>query len=97
MLGVVEERSVEKAVNEAYRRWPRAEEAWEAVKWAIGRDPYGAGPALTETGTTRLMVFDGARSIGMPSVRAVYVVEPAGVAVHEVVFQESVHLYAGNA
>jgi len=45
----------------------------------------------------RLMVFDGARSIGMPSVRAVYVVGPATVTVREVLFQEAVHLYAGNA
>ncbi len=95
--GVCEERSVEEAVNEACRRWPRAEEAWEAVKWAIGRDPHGAGPALTESGMIRLMVFDGARSIGMPSVRAVYVVGPATVTVREVLFQEAVHLYAGNA
>jgi hypothetical protein len=77
-------------VDAAYRRWPRADEAWQAVVWAIARDPFGAGPPLTESGMTRLVVFDGARSIGMPSVRAVYVVEPATVIVREVLFQEAV-------
>jgi hypothetical protein len=43
------------------------------------------------------VVFDGARSIGTPSVRAVYVVVPATVIVREVLFQEAVHLYAGEA
>jgi hypothetical protein len=94
---VREEPSVQTAVDAAYLRWPRADEAWQTVVWAIARDPFGAGPPLTESGMTRLVVFDGARSIGMPSVRAVYVVEPATVIVREVLFQEAVHLYAGNA
>lgn len=97
MLDVREEAAVQQAVDAAYRRWPRAEQAWEAVTWAVARDPYGAGAALTETELVRLMVFDGARSIGMPSVRAVYVIEPTVVAIREVLFQDSVHLDAGNA
>lgn len=97
MLDVREEPSVQKTVDSAYLQWPRADEAWEAVVWAVARDPYGAGPALTESGETRLMVFDGARSIGMPSVRAVYVVEPSSVVIREVQFSEAKHLYAGCA
>jgi hypothetical protein len=58
---VREEPAVEKAVNAAYLRWARAEEAWEAVTWAIAHDPYGAGPPLTESGKTTQLVFDGAR------------------------------------
>jgi hypothetical protein len=88
---------VQSAVDAAYRKWPRADEAWEAVVWALARDPFGAGPPLTESGKSRLMIFDGARSIGMPSVRAVYVVEPATVTVRDVLFHESEHMYAGNA
>jgi len=97
VLDVREELNVQSAVDAAYRRRPRADEAWKAVTWAIARDPYGAGPALTESGMTRLMVFDGARSIGMPSVRAVYVVEPARVVIREVMFTESTHAHAGRA
>jgi hypothetical protein len=94
---VREEPAVEKAVNAAYLRWARAEEAWEAVTWAIAHDPYGAGPPLTESGKTRQLVFDGARSIGMPSIRIVYVIEPACVIIHEASFEEASHLYAGRA
>ena len=97
MLDVREERAAEHAIDAAYQRWPRADEAWEAVTWTLSHDPYGAGPPLTESGKTRQIVFDGARSIGMPSVRAVYVVEPDRVIVHEAEFSESPHIYAGRA
>ena len=97
MRDVREEPGVQSRVDEAYRRWARATEAWDAVVWSIARDPFGAGPSLTESGTVRIMVFDGARSIGMPSVKAVYVIEPAAIIVREVVFTEAAHLYAGNA
>ena len=97
MLDVREEPAVEKAVDAAYRRWARADEAWEAVTWAIARDPYGAGPPLTESGKTRQLVFEGARSIGMPSIRIVYVVEPTCVIIHEASFEEASHMHAGHA
>lgn len=97
MRDVREEESVRKAVDAAYARWPRADEAWEAVTWALARDPYSAGPALSESGLVRAFVFDGARSFGMPTVRAVYVIHPALVIVSAVVFEESIHMYAGRA
>lgn len=97
MLDVREEPAVEKAVDAAYRRWARADEAWEAVTWTIARDPFGAGPPLTESGKTRGFVFEGAQSIGMPSIRVVYVVEPDCVIIHEAIFEESPHIHAGRA
>ena len=97
MRDVREEDSVRKAVDAAYLRWPRTDEAWEAVTWALARDPYSAGPAITESGLVRTFVFDGARSYGMPTVRAVYVIEPSVVIVKAAIFEDSVHLYAGRA
>jgi hypothetical protein len=94
---VREEEDVRKCVDAAYARWPRTDEAWEAVTWALAHDPFSAGPAISESGLVRVFVFDGARSIGMPTVRAVYVIEPAVVVVRAVVFEDSVHLYAGRA
>jgi hypothetical protein len=94
---VREERTVEKDVNAAYLRWPRTEEAWEAVTWALARDPFSAGPAINESGLVRSLVFEGARSIGMPTVRVVYVIEPAIVIVKAAVFEDSEHMYAGRA
>jgi hypothetical protein len=97
VLDVREEPAVEKAVDAAYRHWPRADEAWEAVTWAIARDPFGAGPSLTESGNIRAFVFEGARLFGMPSIRVVYVVEPDCVIIHEAIFYESPHMHAGRA
>lgn len=97
MRDVREELAVQKAVDAAYRRWPRTDEAWEAVTWALARDPYSAGPALSESGLVRAFVFDGARSIGLPTVRAVYVIQPTVIIVRAAVFEDSIHLYAGRA
>ena len=97
MRDVREEPLVQRAVDAAYRRWPRTEEAWEAVTWALARDPYSAGPPLSESGLVRAFVFDGAQSIGLPTVRAVYVIEPAVVIVRAAVFEDSIHMYAGRA
>lgn len=97
MREVREERNVEKEVNAAYLRWPRTDEAWDAVTWALARDPYSAGPAISESGLVRTFVFEGARAYGMPTVRAVYVVEPAVVVIRAVVFEDSAHMYAGRA
>jgi hypothetical protein len=94
---VREEPAVGKAVDAAHLRWARAHEAWEAVTWTIARDPYGAGPPLTESGNTRQLVFEGARSFGMPSIRIVYVIEPTCVIIHEAIFEESPHMHAGRA
>ena len=97
MRDVREEDAVRKAVDAAYLRWPRTEEAWEAVTWALARDPYSAGPSLSTNGLVRAFVFDGARSIGMPTVKCVYVIEPAVVIVRAAEFADSIHMYAGRA
>lgn len=78
-------------------RWPRTEEAWGAVTWALAHDPFSAGPAISESGMVRTFVFEGARSIGMPTIRAVYIIEPDVVILRAVVFEESIHMYAGRA
>lgn len=97
MRGLREEEAVRKAVDAAFMRWPRTEEAWDAVTWALVRDPYSAGPALSESGLVRAFVFDGARSLGMPTVRTVYAIRPDLVIVRAAIFEDSVHMYAGRA
>lgn len=94
---VREDRAVEQSVNDAYRKWARADEAWEAVTWALARDPYSAGPAITESGNVRVFVFEGARSFHMPTVRVVYLIEPHAVTIKSAFFEESIHMYAGRA
>ena len=97
MRGIREEESARKAVDAAYSRWAMTDDAWQAVTWALARDPYSAGPALSESGLVRTFVFEGARFIGLPTVRVIYVIEPAEVSIMVAVFEESVHLYAGRA
>ncbi len=97
MRDVREEPDVQRAVDAAYMRWSCTEEAWEAVTWALSRDPFSAGPAIGESGLVRAFVFDGARAIHLPTVRGVYTIEPAVVVVRAVVFEESTHMYAGRA
>jgi hypothetical protein len=94
---VREEPDVQKAVDAAHLRWPRTDDAWQAVTWALAHDPFSAGPPIGESGLIRTFVFEGARAIGMPTVRAVYAIEPTVVIVRAVVFEDSVHMYAGRA
>lgn len=97
VFGVFEEKGVEKAVNAAYDQWPRAEDAWETVKDVVVRDPMGAGEAVTESGKTRSFTFDGASSIGLPSISVVYVVEDHNVVIRDVKFYEASYGVTGTS
>lgn len=97
MRQICEDKAVEEAVTDAILIWGRADEAWDAIVWTIARDPFGAGPALTESGMTRMIAFDGARSIDMPAIKAIYVVSRDVVTIMWVEFSNSPHLQIGNA
>ena len=97
MRDIREEDEVRRAVDAAYMRWARAHEAWEAVTWALARDPFSAGPPLSESGMVRAFVFEGARSIKMPTVKVVYLIRPSVVIISAALFEEAVHMYAGRA
>lgn len=97
MRGVFEQPGVTDAVDAASERWGRAEDAWEAVKDVIARDPAGAGEPITESGKTRAFTFDGARSIGMPSVRVIYVINNGNITIHDAEFYDAPYGYAGHA
>lgn len=75
MRTVVEDDAVRRALDAAVDEWPRIEDAWNAVTWAISRD-HTIGDPVTESGLIRAFVFEGAISIGMPTIRVLYVVEP---------------------
>ncbi len=70
MLDLREEPGVQQAIHHACARWSRAENAWEAVTWAICTDPT-IGFALNERGCTRLVESTGARSIELPSMTCI--------------------------
>ncbi len=96
VLDLREEPSVQQAIHDACARWSRAEDAWEAVTWAICTDPT-IGLALNEIGSTRLVESAGARSIELPSITVVYDVYPTVIAVLKVAFSEAPYGQVGRA
>lgn len=96
MLEIVEEAQVTEAVHQARQRWARAYEQWEAVTWAIARDPEFGSP-LTESGRTRLAVIQGARSIDLPTVELVYEISDPWLVAHHITFSDATAAQAGRA
>jgi hypothetical protein len=62
------------AIDAAMTRFARAQDAVNALKWALARDPEGGTP-LNESGTF-VQSMRGALSIGLPAVTVLYKVEP---------------------
>lgn len=96
MLEIVEEPRVTEALHEAEARWARARDQWEAVTWAVARDPEFGSP-LTESGRTRLAVIHGARSIDLPTIELVYEIAPPWIVAHSVSFSDATAMQAGRA
>jgi hypothetical protein len=98
VLSVIEQPAVSQALDEAIANhaWPRALDAWEAITWAVVREPY-LGEALTESGRIRQFTFDGAKSIGMPTVSIVYEIGHTEIIIHAARFEDSRFSTAGRA
>lgn len=74
----------------------RAGDAWNAITWVIAHDPT-AGRAVTESGKTRLLIFDGARSIDMPTVKVTYEIGNPEIILHQAIFEDAPYHQAGRA
>lgn len=96
MHTVREEETVRTAVNDAFGIWSMAEAAWEACTYAVAHDPH-VGVPLNETGSVRSYVFDGARSIDMPSVDVIYTIDAGMITIQHVRFQDAPYPQAGHA
>ncbi len=95
MREIREEESVRYAVNDAEGRWKRGVDAWEAVTWTAARAPE-AGRPLDLDSSLRVLVFDGARSIDMPSVAITYRFDQNTIEVVDASFYDAPHHYAGR-
>lgn len=95
MLCITENPEVQRAVDDACDRWARAAEAWDALIWALARDAE-FGNVIGERGSRRAVTLEGARSIGLPTLTAVYRVEPRRVVVERVRFLEAKSPRAGH-
>lgn len=96
MLTIVEQPAVTEAVHEAIQKYQRTEDQWDALRWTLARDPK-FGSALTESGKTRLAVIQGAQSIDMPTIEAIYEIEDPYIVIHKVTFSKAKAIKAGHA
>jgi hypothetical protein len=90
-----EEVCVSDAVNDACEKWENAALAWEHITWALARD-IKIGRSLNESGTLRLLIWQGARSIQMPDVQLVYKIESPTIRFMEVIFADAKAAIAGT-
>lgn len=95
MRTVVEQPGIAHVVDEARERWPRSDDAWNAVTWVVARDPE-VGVALSESGRTRALTLNGARSIGLPSVTIVYVIGEQAITIEAAQFEDAPYGPAGH-
>lgn len=84
---VVEEPWVASEADSAADKFERGEEAFEAIKWAIARDPENGIPL--NGGGLFAWFIQGARSIGLPTVAAVYTVTEDDITIKAVRFTEA--------
>ena len=85
MRTVRQEISVDAAVDFASQKWARGRDAWDAMIWALARDP-SRGVAVSPSGNTRTLTLHGAASIYLPTVTVLYVFDANTVTVFDVHF-----------
>lgn len=72
MRTVRQEPEVDAIVDFAAERWTRGQDAWDAVTWALARDPE-VGVPVTQSGRTRAFTLAGAVSVGLPTTTVIYI------------------------
>jgi len=93
---VREENAAKDALDDACVRWTRADDAWQAITWAIVHD-VNVGSPIGESGVTRALELDGARSNDTPTVWVLYGIQPTLVTVYEARFTEAALWQIGRA
>lgn len=96
MREIVEDGRVQAALDAAMGQWDGCEFAWEAITWALARDPSGAGDAINEAGTAFVLEYAGAMSNGQPTIRVLYSIEDQRVVIHDAEFTRPVAPFAGR-
>lgn len=84
---IIEDEAVRLAVNEAEARWPRARDSWDVLLLVMANDPE-EGEAITESGMTRSLTYQGSKSNGMPSLTVIYEDQDPYVIVRQAKFWE---------
>jgi hypothetical protein len=71
------------AADTAQAIWPRAEEVILALEWTLARD---RNPGLPYEGGLRLIVFEKAKSGGLPGLDCLFELTPDKAVIHELEF-----------
>lgn len=87
---------VVRSVREENAARDALDDAWQAITWAIIHD-VNAGSPIGESGVTRALELDGARSNDTPTVWVLYGVQPTLVTVYEARFTEASLWQIGRA
>jgi hypothetical protein len=86
MRSICEEPTVEAIVDFALQKWKRLDDGWQAMKWALARDP-DSGAVIT--GRLRGRTLPGAKSIGLPTITVVYEFDERTVTIIDVEFNDA--------
>ena len=70
--------------------------SWECVTWSIVHEP-SIGDPVTESGKILSFVFDGAKSIGMPTVQVLYERADPIIIIHDARFSDAKFTQSGRA
>lgn len=93
---VIYDEPARKAANEAEDIWGRTDDAVIALEWALMHDPK-AGDVITESGETRVIVYQGAKSAQMPTITAIYSFSTETLFLHDLKFDEPKAIRHGTA
>ena len=95
MRSVREDTEAQIAADDAFERWLRAKECWDAVKWVLARDP-NIGTPLSEGSLVRVFTYVGGWAYDMPTIVVLYEVDPQYVTIKSARF-ETAELPAGRS
>lgn len=87
MRGVVYEHQAAAAVDTAKVLWRRLNDAVEVCEWALIRDP-GMGIPVDEGSCLRMVVFQGASSVGIPTIEIVFEDTGSNIIFHDLEFRK---------
>lgn len=97
MRGIIEDGHVRTALDRAMDEWDGCRIAWEAVTWAIVRDPEYAGTLLPDQTKLYVLEYVGAMSNSQPTIKVLYSFDEQNVTIHDAKFDRPIATFAGSA
>ncbi len=88
MRSIIEAPAVQDSVDDAREKWQRTDDVWDAVIWAVGKDPE-CGKAITESGLVRSFTLDGVLHLGIPTLTVLYTFDDQFISIQSVIFKDA--------